>query len=265
MSHNSLPGPEHFPAGQAWVTVAGGNLTLLNWQVRNATRSEAIFLAATVPPKPAPLIVEQAADLVADDIITLTMKDGELCINAIAAAAYALAKLGCGLELTITVPPLAFPITASIAAASAAHQPVSLTLPRAVLIGVSAFAGFPCVDLVGISHILIESSLEAELVKCAGIAMLCRRLMCERSIPACGLIIYRNGPHGVAITPHVLVRSSPAPKPETACGSASLAVAAYTGANTVIQPTGLAVSVTYGSTIVYRTACNLEHFIFLNS
>ncbi len=231
---------------------------------------------------PLHLAAEQVGALFADEEVPrLEMMGGEFCVNAARSAAFELALLGrfSVLDATTRTGLLRVSGLAASAPAAVALSPEALAAclerleavppgpsappPALPLAGDTLYCavrvpldgarlehptpGTTLVRLPGICHLLLDEDRHPQPTDLfAGSRDLRLRHGLEAE-PAAGVIWCRETPAGPAITPLVRVAATASVHAETACGSASLALALARKASTaVFQPSGEALSIRLG-------------------
>lgn len=188
----------------------------------------------------------------------LIMMGGEFCVNACRAAGAAICLLYSGSpEGEFRCSGLAFPVryaVRGVPASASARASVSYRLPKHAFRLSSPLPGCALVDLPGISHLLLDAARHQPAADLSGQATAWRRRFGLEQREAAGVVWIEGGGNGrnAGILPLVWVRETGTAVPESACGSATLALAlasallpefrGVAGRGDIRQPSGMALS-----------------------
>ena len=172
------------------------------------------------------------------------MSGGEFCGNATRAAAVIFHKLSGEGSVRFTVSGFAREVTATVESVSQSTFNVQCVFPgmaaepRQVTIGAQVAT---IVDLGGIVHVIVDGQLPEDYEQQHRKIMTALKL---QNRDAVGVIWVRRSDGRVYIEPVVWVRAIDTFFHETSCGSGSIAVAASTGQQEIVQPSGETITVT---------------------
>lgn len=209
----------------------GGNPTILVHSLRPLPDAAGRSRLAAALMRPESVGGEQAGFLIGPPSApeALIMMGGEFCANACRAAGAAISLLYSGSpEGQFRCSGLAFPVryAVRVPASGPARASVSYRLPRAAFRVSSPLPGCALVELPGISHLLLDAARHPAAGDPSGQAADWRRRCGLEQREAAGVVWIEAGGSGRArILPVVWVRATGTAVAESACGSATLALA----------------------------------------
>ncbi len=237
----------------------GGNPTILVHSLRPLPDAAGRSRLAAALMRPESVGGEQAGFLIGPPSApeALIMMGGEFCANACRAAGAAISLLYSGSpEGQFRCSGLAFPVRYAVRlpASGPARASVSYRLPRAAFRISSPLPGSALVELPGISHLLLDAVRHPPEGNLPGQAAAWRGRCGLEQREAAGVVWIETGGNGrdAAILPVVWVRATDTAVAESACGSATLALALASallpgfmsacGRGDIAQPSGMTLS-----------------------
>jgi diaminopimelate epimerase len=188
---------------------AGGNPTALIWDAPTTQRTKLAKQHLSQ--------AEQVGFVETQNIPTLTMMGGELCINGLLSLASTLGKKGT-IATSAMTEPIPYENTDTQTAILLQNFVYQIKDKLVLLSGIGFIVMKP-------NEAISKAELKAHAAK--------------HNLPAFGAIYIQDD----TITPHIFVEQTDTLITETACGSGSIATHLITGKNKIIQPTGEAITI----------------------
>ncbi|HAZ17111.1 MAG: hypothetical protein A3H59_01335 [Candidatus Jacksonbacteria bacterium RIFCSPLOWO2_02_FULL_43_9] len=240
------------------ITAAGGNATAIVVLEQPMTRAEYETRGKQVMSQTETLRVEQAGFLIPSEN-RFEMAGGEFCGNAARAAAILLVQQSSG-TASFTMSGFAGVVEGTVQALGSNKYQVECrfsgmiaTVQPVTTRDLSA----TMVDLGGIVHVVVDGMLPTEYEK------MHKTITTDLGLAdrdAVGVIWIDRSKSSVRIHPVVWVRSVDSFFYETSCGSGSIATAAVTGLDTVVQPTGEKIQVGFtNNSVTLKSEMEIVH------
>lgn len=235
-------------ATEKLVTAAGGNGTAIQIINESLSRTQYETRGNELLEKMDSEHAEQAGFLVLDEN-HFEMAGGEFCGNATRSAAVLLSEASGQKELSFTVSGFKGTVSASVEQRSDSTYFVRCVFPgmptdvEEVTLEGGQLAAI--VDLGGIVHVVIEGAFpsDVEAYSAAHRAITEKFNLGDRE--AVGVIWFEKNQDAVLMHPVVWVKAVDTFYYESSCGSGTIAVGRVTGVPTIVQPTGMTISVEF--------------------